>query len=217
MIVVNEALSPDGSLAKSFIYEGLGNQDEFMLDLIDDAFRWARSADPNASLYYNENKVEGSSSSGISQRKDLYNSVKSDKMYKFLYDLKVNRKVPIDGVGLQAHFNAAGTGLGRAPHPENIQTNLHRLTSAPLNFDVNISEMDVRISKLPSTISREQRISAQKQIYDLSLDACFRNNKFKGVTFWGFTVSYWMHFYLVLMEMGIYLFELYKITQFSNM
>eukprot|EP00565_Helicotheca_tamesis_P000820 CAMPEP_0185735314 /NCGR_PEP_ID=MMETSP1171-20130828/24928_1 /TAXON_ID=374046 /ORGANISM="Helicotheca tamensis, Strain CCMP826" /LENGTH=69 /DNA_ID=CAMNT_0028405575 /DNA_START=84 /DNA_END=290 /DNA_ORIENTATION=- len=51
--VVNEALAPDGSLAQNVFYRKLGP------GYIEDAFRWAHEADPNAILLYNDNKVEG--------------------------------------------------------------------------------------------------------------------------------------------------------------
>jgi endo-1,4-beta-xylanase len=51
--VVNEALAPDGTLAENVFLRKLGPS------YIEDAFRWAHQADPDAILLYNDNKVEG--------------------------------------------------------------------------------------------------------------------------------------------------------------
>lgn len=55
-----------------------------------------------------------------------------------------NRGVPVHGAGLQAHFDAAGTGLRRPPTPHSMRRNVCRL--GDLGLSVNISEMDVRVA-----------------------------------------------------------------------
>ncbi|CAM9681294.1 unnamed protein product, partial [Discosporangium mesarthrocarpum] len=90
--------------------------------------------DPHVRLIYNDNKVEGA---GLSGRR----SAKADAMFELLQGMK-ERGVPIHGVGLQAHFDAAGTGLGRVPTPHSVRRNVRRLGA--LGLEVNISEMDVR-------------------------------------------------------------------------
>ena len=228
--VVNEALAPDGSLADNVFLRKMGP------GYIAQAFRWAKQADPEALLFYNDNKVEGADpSAGASDDAgpapkhakrgpamhspearqgrtsispypaDFYR--KSDAMFEMLRSLLVDG-VPIDGVGLQAHFNAAGVGLGRCPSPEAVGANVARLkrlgSHRRLPFLVNISEMDVRISKLPSSCSERLRTAAQCQIYhdilaaalaagkataDPSSNAhpCASEGGFSGMTLWGFT------------------------------
>eukprot|EP00429_Kryptoperidinium_foliaceum_P050774 CAMPEP_0176126652 /NCGR_PEP_ID=MMETSP0120_2-20121206/63929_1 /TAXON_ID=160619 /ORGANISM="Kryptoperidinium foliaceum, Strain CCMP 1326" /LENGTH=236 /DNA_ID=CAMNT_0017461591 /DNA_START=26 /DNA_END=733 /DNA_ORIENTATION=- len=50
--VVNEALAPDGSLADNIYLRKIGPS------YIEMCFRWAHEADPDATLLYNDNKVE---------------------------------------------------------------------------------------------------------------------------------------------------------------
>lgn len=217
--VVNEALAPDGSLADNVFLRKMGP------GYIAQAFRWAKQADPEALLLYNDNKVEGAhycssantdsngrqhataaarrapkrtkrsdhSSNHQAQRPygpspDFYR--KSDAMYELLKSL-LAEGVHIDGVGLQAHFNAAGTGVGRCPSPAAIAANVSRLAalgSKEHPFLVNISEMDVRISKLPAGCSERLRTAAQCQIYhDVLTAAAASSPSFVGITLWGFT------------------------------
>ena len=84
---------------------------------IDDAFRWAHQADPDATLLYNDNKVEGMNGP---------NKEKADGFYNLLAGL-IQRGVPVHGCGIQAHFNAAGTGRNRVPTPRMVKNQINRL------------------------------------------------------------------------------------------
>jgi endo-1,4-beta-xylanase len=55
---------------------------------------------------------------------------------------------------------------------------------AELDLTVNISEIDVRISKLPANVDKE---AAQCDIYGDLTRAVYREKNFSGLTFWGFT------------------------------
>lgn len=173
--VVNEALAPDGSLAENVFFRKLGP------NYIAQCFRWAHDADPDAILLYNDNKVEGM---------DGPNKAKADGFYHLLADL-VNNGVPIHGCGLQAHFNAAGTGRNRPPTPRMVKNQINRL--GKLGISVNISEMDVRVSKLPPNL----RQIAQRQIFRDIIAAALTEPAFNGVWLWGFTDRHsWVtHFY----------------------
>ena len=170
--VVNEALAPDGSLANNVFLRILGPE------YIEDCFRWAHEADPTASLLYNDNKVEG------------IGSPKSDGFYELLANLKA-KGVPVHGCGMQAHFTAAGTGRSRTPTPRMVKEQISRL--GKLGLTVNISEMDVRVCKLPE----ELRQTAQKQIYHDIVAAALTEPAFDGLWLWGFTdLHTWVtHFY----------------------
>lgn len=173
--VVNESLAPDGTLADNVFLEKLGP------GYIEDCFRWAHEADPSAFLVYNDNKVEG-----------MYgaNAAKSEGFYTLLRDMK-RKGVPVHGAGIQAHFNAGGTGRGRPPTPRSIKAQIRRL--GDLGLKVNISEMDVRVSKLPLNL---QQI-AQRQIYHDIVAAALSEPSFDGIWLWGFTDRHtWVsHFY----------------------
>ncbi len=165
--VVNEALAPDGTLAQNIFYQKLGPS------YIDDSFRWAHDADPNAFLIYNDNKVEGC---GLSPE---YRNIKADAFYNLLKGMK-ERGVTVHGAGMQAHFNAAGTGLSLPPTPRSVKAQIRRL--GDLGLRVNLSEMDVRIGKiLPQSV----QLSAQRQIYHDIIASALTEPSFDGIWFWG--------------------------------
>jgi endo-1,4-beta-xylanase len=89
---VNEALDERGSLKNSPWYNqpGIGLSEPGTA-YIEQAFRWAHEADPQALLFHNEAEGEGLNH-------------KSDTIYEMVKDFK-HRGVPIDGVGLQLHIS----------------------------------------------------------------------------------------------------------------
>ncbi|MGZ3754116.1 MAG: endo-1,4-beta-xylanase [Mucilaginibacter sp.] len=94
-------------------------------DFIEAAFRYAHEADPNAKLYYNDYNSE--------------HPVKREKIYKLLKRL-VDNHVPIDGVGMQAHWKL------NDPSPEELRKALDEVTS--LGLKVQFTELDITI-RLP--------------------------------------------------------------------
>jgi len=158
--VVNEAVDDDGGLRKTLFLDKLGDR------YIDEAFQLAHEADPDALLFYNDYGAEGLGS-------------KSDRVYELLKKLVTDR-VPIHGVGLQMHINAAAADY---PKPEDIAANIRRLTA--LGLKVNISEMDVRIRDVP--VDLFERLEIQRRIYHDIVAACRREEGFVAVTFWGLT------------------------------
>mmetsp|Transcript_15925 Transcript_15925/g.20218 ORF Transcript_15925/g.20218 Transcript_15925/m.20218 type:complete len:274 (-) Transcript_15925:76-897(-) len=143
---------------------------------IEECFRWAHEADPSAFLIYNDNKVEGM---------DGPNTNKSNGFYNLLKDLVVHKKVPIHGAGMQAHFNAGGVeDRQRVPTPFQVKKQIRRI--GELGLKVNISEMDVRVSKLPNAHA-ELRTKAQCQIYHDIIAAALTEPAFDGLWLWGFT------------------------------
>jgi len=163
--VVNEALAPDGTLAENIFFRKLGP------GYIEECFRWAHQADPDAILLYNDNKVEGMNGP---------NKAKADGLYHLLASL-TKKGVPVHGCGIQAHFNAAGTGRNRVPTPRMVKNQIHRLGN--LGLKVNISEMDVRVSQLAPDL----RQIAQRQIYHDIIAAALTEPAFDGIWLWGFT------------------------------
>jgi endo-1,4-beta-xylanase len=166
--VVNESLAPDGTLANNIFLRKLGPI------YIEDCFKWAHDADPSSFLIYNDNKVEGMNGP---------NKEKADGFYRLLKDL-VDRGVPIHGAGMQAHFNAGGVGdRQRVPTPLQVKNQIRRI--GDLGLKVNISEMDVRVSKLKA--SAEVKTLAQRQIYHDIIAAALSEEAFDGVWLWGFS------------------------------
>ncbi|MFI8303073.1 endo-1,4-beta-xylanase [Streptomyces sp. NPDC085927] len=115
--VVNEAFQDGNSGARrsSPFQDRLGN------GFIEEAFRTARTADPNAKLCYNDYNTDGV-------------NAKSNAVYNLVRDFK-SRGVPIDCVGFQSHFNSA------SPVPSDYRANLQRF--ADLGVDVQITELDI--------------------------------------------------------------------------
>uniref|UniRef100_A0A7S1C1R6 endo-1,4-beta-xylanase n=1 Tax=Corethron hystrix TaxID=216773 RepID=A0A7S1C1R6_9STRA len=167
--VVNESIAPDGTLADNVFLRKMGP------GYVARCFRWAAEADPDALLYYNDNKVEGSSLPDG-------RSVKGDAFYELLRGM-VEDGVPVHGAGLQCHFDAAGTGLRRVPHPGAVREQVRRLGG--LGLRVHLSELDVRVGRLPDDEGRREK--AQCEVYRDIVKECRKEANFEGVWLWGFT------------------------------
>lgn len=155
--VVNEAASGDdpATFTPSFWYDHLG------ASFVDDAFRCAHEADPDAILYYNDWGAEGM-------------GPKSDFVYGLVKGLK-SRGVPIHGVGLQCHFS-----LADYPGKAAIQQNIDRLAAAGL--EIYITELDVKIEGGVT----DAKLRQQAAIYRDMIDLCLGNASCKSFTLWGF-------------------------------
>ncbi len=125
--VVNEAMS-DGGFARrgqtpnpyrdSRLYQLCG--DEFIAK----AFEFAREADPSALLFYND-----------------YNAAdpaKSERIFNMVKKMK-EAGVPIDGIGMQGHYNIYG------PSMDDIDAAITKY--ATLVDHIHITELDVRASE----------------------------------------------------------------------
>jgi endo-1,4-beta-xylanase len=184
--VVNEALASDGTLVENVFYRKMGP------NYIEECFRWAHEADPNAFLMYNDNKVEGCGSGDYDDTKckaKSPNQAKADGFYNLLKDL-VQKNAPIHGAGMQAHFSAGGVKNQRAPTPSMVKRQIRRI--GMLGLKVNISEMDVRVSTLKNAHAgdvddRSVREIAQTEIYQDILTAALSEPTFHGIWLWGFT------------------------------
>lgn len=117
--VVNEALAEDGSLRKSPFLKVSGES------FIENSFRYAREADPDAELYYNDY--------------NLVNAAKREGAIRIIRNLQ-RKGIKVDGVGIQAHW-----GLGY-PTLDEIEKSIEMY--AALGVKVMFTELD--ISVLPS-------------------------------------------------------------------
>jgi endo-1,4-beta-xylanase len=146
------------------------------------AFRYAHEADPHAQLFYNDYNSE--------------HPVKREKIYKLLKKM-VDEHVPINGVGMQAHWKL------NEPSAEQLRKALDEVIS--LGLKVQFTELDITI-RLPRprpvpgatsipptpdsgyTSEKEARQTAQyKMVFDI-----FRQYKqsITGVTFWNISDRY---------------------------
>jgi endo-1,4-beta-xylanase len=121
--VVNEALNENGKLRNSQWLQiiGEGSEDK-KFDFIENAFRWAHEADPNAELYYNDYGLETSRS-------------KCDGAVAIVKHLK-SKGLRVDAVGIQLH--------GSLTHPgaEGLEYAIASLSSAGVK--VMVTELDIR-------------------------------------------------------------------------
>jgi endo-1,4-beta-xylanase len=159
--VVNEALA-DGSAG------GLRTDSPFTAlgpDFIDQAFKLAHEADPQAQLFYNDYEIEGI---GVP---------KSEAAFQLCKRLK-EAGVPIAGVGFQMHVDPR-----HWPSAEAIRANIARY--AALGLLVEFTEMDVPVGELPG--DAQQKLQQQKQIAHDIVAACVAEQACTAVTFWGLT------------------------------
>jgi endo-1,4-beta-xylanase len=159
--VVNEAVNQEGTLRNTFWMRKLGPEHIAM------AFQWAREADPDAKLFYNDNGGEGL-------------NAKSQGIYALVQGLQ-HTGVPIDGVGMQMH-----TALGSAPSTEDLSANMLRLDK--LGLEIHITEMDVRIQN--STSNLQTNLAEQADNYREVLSVCLSASNCKAFLTWGLTDRY---------------------------
>lgn len=169
--VVNEAFDARGQVEHSLWYDapgvGLGGKGTAY---IEQAFRWARAADPGALLFYNDYDAEGL-------------NAKSDAVYAMVKDFK-RRGVPIDGVGLQAHvFDLSTDGI------KSMEANIARLTA--LGVQVHVTELDVGLPlDAAGRLANRADLARQADIYRFVASACLAQPRCTALQTWGFTDKY---------------------------
>lgn len=168
--VVNEALSdsPDNIYRTSSPWYKICGK-----DFIPQAFRIARSVNPNVKLIYNDY--------------NLVDPAKLERAITMLKELK-DAGVPVDGVGMQAHWSKEVTG-------EMINTAINRF--AALGLEVHMTELDVTTySNFHGEGSKNQVQETQpysKEVedrlaenYKTYFEVMHKNaDKITSVTFWG--------------------------------
>jgi endo-1,4-beta-xylanase len=165
--VVNEALIDDGSYRESLWYEIIGT------DYIAKAFKFAREADPNARLYYNDYNLEVRPA----KRQGVI------EMIEYL----IKKNVPIDGIGTQSHFH-----LVNFPSLEDVEQTI--LDLAEFNLEIMVTELDINVlppmdsdnpdpykEGLPEEVQQELAERYQ-QLFEIYLK---HRDLLSRVTFWG--------------------------------
>jgi len=160
--VVNEAFNDDGTMRHTVWYDqpGIGFAGQGT-GYVEQAFRWARAADPNAKLFYNDYDAEPV-------------NPKSDAIYAMAVDFK-RRGVPLDGVGIQAHVDLS---FDNPSVLASFRKNMKRF--ADLGLEIHITELDVRLHD-GSTAS----LNAQAKIYGEIASACLDLSACKVIQTWG--------------------------------
>ncbi len=172
--VVNEAVEDTGEEVlrqKSHWREIIGD------DFIEEAFKFAHAANPDALLFYND-----------------YNEsqpVKRDKIYKLVKGLK-EKDIPIHGVGLQAHWNNFG------PSIDEIREAIEKY--AELGLQLHVTELDISVFEFSDrrtdlTEPTEEMLEKQAERY-AEVFALFReySDIVTNVTLWGAADDItWLH------------------------
>jgi endo-1,4-beta-xylanase len=180
--VVNEAISdnPKEFLRNSLWYQICGE------DFIIKAFEYAHEADPEALLFYNDYNTE------IPEKRE--------RVYKLLKKL-VDAKVPIHGVGLQAHWSIF------SPTEQELRDALDKYAS--LGLKIQITELDVSVyeseidtrEKKPDEADTFTPELEQKQIekYKMFFKVLREYKKtLTSVTFWNISDKYsWLDYFPV--------------------
>ncbi len=160
--VINEAVDDTSGRLRDTMWTP-GRSDR----IIRRAFRWARKADPNAILCYNDYNhadMEG------------WQRTKSNAVYELVRTL-VRDGVPIDCVGFQFH-------LDHNFRQTAVAENFRRY--ADLGLQVQVTELDVR---LPEPITQAD-LNAQASIYREVADLCLDAPNCTSLIMWGFTDRY---------------------------
>jgi endo-1,4-beta-xylanase len=119
--VVNEALNEDGTLRESPWYRIIGR------DYLIKAFEYAREADPDAELYYND-----------------YNLEKPEKRAGAIELVKYLQEngAPVTGIGTQSHLHL------KTPSLQEIEKTITEF--AALGIDVMITELEIDVLPYPT-------------------------------------------------------------------
>lgn len=178
--VVNEALSDSGAdiLRDSPWRRLIGD------DFLDYAFRFAKEADPQAELYYNDY--------GLEEERKRANCV------KLLRDM-LDRGVPITGVGTQSHFQLDYPSLAAVEHTLSALSGLRlKVMVTELDVDVlpyrenpgiaDISQRqtgDKTMNPYASGLPEEIQLKLAKRYRDLFALYRRHSEAITRITFWG--------------------------------
>lgn len=156
--VVNEHFTSDAEAA--VFYKRIGP------DYLSKCFIWAKEADPDVKLFYNDYSL-GSQ------------STKAMKVAEMANDF-INNSIPIDGIGMQMHIDY------QLPELATLTSNVNLLKNTGLL--IHFSELDMTVNKTKTLSSLiENRANAQKERYKqiaLLYKTIPEAQQF-GITFWG--------------------------------
>ncbi len=152
--VVNEAVTDDWQ-------SGAIHRDDspwfriFGDDFMKIAFEKAREVDPNVKLFYNDYNSDM-----------VYKRGRTVEMLQALLD----DGVPIDGIGIQGHWDVGGTSIGETREALEMYIDL--------GLEIEITEMDVGIGNH----TEEEQAERYRQLFELFKDY---SDHITNVTLWG--------------------------------
>ena len=170
--VVNEAVrdsaSANGTLLRDSPWHNQPGIGLTGTAYIEQAFRWAHEADPEALLFYNDYGIEGPGG-------------KFSAVLNMVRDF-VARGVPIHGVGFQMHLTTAGY-----PDSAGLRQNFQAI--AALGLQIHITEMDVRLP-VTNGVATEANLATQAATYSRIATICLQTPACTALQTWGFTDKY---------------------------
>lgn len=156
--VVNEAFTTDANNA--IFRQKIGN------DYVAKCFQWAREADADVKLFYNDYNL-GSQASKVADVVSMVNTFKANN-------------IPIDGIGMQMHVDYL------SPSNSTISSNLNSIVGTGLL--VHFSEMDMTVnrSKSLTELTYERALAQQNRFKEIiALYNAIPANQQFGITLWG--------------------------------
>jgi endo-1,4-beta-xylanase len=188
--VVNEAFNENGSLRQSVFKKQMGE------NYIEDVFKLAETADPDADLIYNDyNLYKPAKRAGVL------------KMVKKLQDNGIN----INAIGVQAHWRLkspslneieqmildisdAGVDLMFTELDITVLPNPWELVSAEVTRNFSKFEGDPKMDPYPNGLPKEIEIQLAKRYKDIFKLFIKHQDKISRVTFWGVIDQYsWLN------------------------
>ena len=188
--VVNEAFKEDGSLRSSVFKKQMGE------NYIEDVFKLAETADPDAVLIYNDY--------------NLYKPAKRAGVLKMVKKLQDNG-IKINAIGVQAHWrlkspslneieqmildiSAAGVDLMFTELDITVLPNPWELVGAEVTQNFSKFEGDPKMDPYPNGLPKEIEIQLAKRYKDIFKLFMKHQDKISRVTFWGVIDQYsWLN------------------------
>jgi endo-1,4-beta-xylanase len=168
--VINEAFDGEGNLRGEFLDAYYNGERNWLAgeDLVVNAFRWARAADPGALLFYNDYGIEN-----------------DGKKWEAVYALvdRLNRENLIDGVGFQSHLS-----IGEPFDQGQFDNHLRQLKD--IGVKARITELDVSVSDDDRNPSEADKQKRQADIYSRMVGSCLHSENCDAVIMWGLTDAY---------------------------
>ena len=161
--VVNEAVSDSpspGNIYKTNVWYPA------IPDYVDLAFQYAKQANPDTKLFYNDYNILMDST---------WMKTKSDTVYQMIKNM-TSKGIKVDGIGFQAHVKASMYPLNY----DSIVSNFQRF--ADLGLEIHVTEMDVSDPQNDQTL--------QANMYNTVLRACRAVKSCKSFETWGYTDKY---------------------------
>jgi len=159
--VVNEYFDDNGDIRNTLFTQRMGS------DYIEKIFQWAREADPDVKLFYNDYNIAGQTN----KRSAILSMVNNFQ----------NDGIPINGIGMQMHLGLAWPAL------EEISLAITDVSDAGLL--VHISELDIQVNSNEDITSLTiERAQEQELFYNhvsSEYNSIVPSNQQYGITIWG--------------------------------